>query len=86
MIVSVVSFVVLIGKPIYSSAKNTATMTAELKMLNENLKNFDSKNEEFHRSILKKTEEHDKKIYNHETRLQMIEHEHDREDVGYHER
>ena len=81
---AIVSFVVLIGKPIYSSAKNTATMATELKNFNENFERFRAKNEEEHNELWDKNDEQDEHINDHEKRIWHIEHI--REDAYLHER
>ncbi len=74
---ALVSFVAIVAKPIYTSAKHSATMVTELKMFNENFREYKDKSEKEHEELWKQVDKNEKDIADHEKRIYLIEHKGD---------
>lgn len=74
VIIALVGLGATVFKPLYTNAKNTATMVTELKMFNENFKEFKKQTDKEHEDMWLDIEENKKAINDHEKRIWHIEH------------
>ena len=74
VIVVMVGLIASILKPLISLNSTMTRLTEAVDRLEQNMESLTGRNSESHARLWRKSEEHEERLNDHETRLKMIEH------------